>query len=109
MVLVGTIEFRFRRMIMFHMAAEDLNELHEMADKIGINRKWFQCENEKHPHYDICKSKKALALKFGAVEVNDREIVRMHQRVFGFLEGFPIDGDDLKPVDKNEPNQLTLF
>lgn len=91
-VLVGTMEFPFRRMVMFHMACEDLDALHEMADKIGVDRRWFQ-DKPGHPHYDICRSKKVLAMKHGAKEVNDRDIVRMHQRVFNFLPGLPIDGD----------------
>jgi hypothetical protein len=28
------------------------------------------------PHYDICKSKKLLAIKNGAIELHDREILR---------------------------------
>lgn len=79
MVYVGTMEWPFRRMIMFHMATDsDLEELHLMADAIGINRKWFQNkgQDKNYPHYDICKSKKKLALEAGAKEVNDREIIK---------------------------------
>ena len=47
-----------------------------MADILGINRKWFQDKPNK-PHYDICKSKKALAIKHGAKLVDDKEIVMM--------------------------------
>lgn len=84
MVYIGKLEFPYRGMIMSHMASPDLNELHEMADKIGINRKWFQDHKNngksKHPHYDICKSKKQLAIKYGAVEVSDRELIRQCYR-----------------------------
>lgn len=79
MVYVGTIEWPFRRMIMFHMATDGpIEELHQMADKIGIRRAWFQNKggDRPTPHYDICKSKKKLAIKYGAVEVNDRELIR---------------------------------
>lgn len=76
-VYVGTMEWPYRRMIMFHLVADSVEELHEMVDKIGVNRKWFQ--NEKAdglPHYDICKSKKVLAIKHGAIEMSDREILK---------------------------------
>lgn len=81
-VYVGTIEYAFGRMVMFHMASPDLDALHKMADAIGINRKWFQNHQYNnrdmmHPHYDICKSKKVLAIKKGAVEINDRELVKI--------------------------------
>lgn len=74
-VYVGTIEYSYGRMKMFHMATDgDETELHAMADKIGIKRKWFQ-NKPNRPHYDICKSKKALALSLGVCEVNDRELI----------------------------------
>lgn len=83
MVYVGDIEFRYGRMIMFHMVADTLDELNEMADKIGVNRKWIQVS--AHPleitHYDICKSKKRLALAFGAEEMPDRQIVVKFKKV----------------------------
>lgn len=43
-------------MYMCHMLADTITELHTMADRIGIQRKWFQ--NKGIPHYDICQSKK---------------------------------------------------
>lgn len=61
MVLVGTREYRMGRMIMSHMAADNLEELFEMAEKIGV----------------VCKEKKALAIARGAKLVHDREIILM--------------------------------
>jgi len=77
------------------MLADTLNELHEMADNIGIARKWFQ-QHASHPHYDICKSKRTLAIKFGAIEVNRRELVRImrrtkHLKVEALIEPLPCD------------------
>lgn len=76
-VYVGTMEFPFGRMIMFHLIADTVDKLHQMVDKIGVNRKWFQHKREDGlPHYDICKLKKVLAIKHGAIELHDREILR---------------------------------
>lgn len=58
--------------VMCHMIADSDEELHAMADKIGVARKWFQGD-----HYDITKSKRALAVKEGAVEISLRELARM--------------------------------
>lgn len=47
----------------------DVAELHEMADKIGLKRGWFQVSvgvSGRFEHYDISPNKRALALKFGA-------------------------------------------
>ena len=76
MVYVGIRQYKFGRMFLSHMVADTLDELHEMANKIGINKKWFQ-DKENKPHYDICKMKKLLAIKFGAVLVDDREIIKI--------------------------------
>ena len=50
-----------------HLTADTLTELHEMADKIGLKRSWFQ-PHRSYPHYDLTKNKRAQAVKAGAVE-----------------------------------------
>ena len=42
MVYVDDYNAPYGRMTMCHMMADTLEELHAMADKIGIARKWFQ-------------------------------------------------------------------
>lgn len=68
----------FGRMKMCHMLADSLEELHEMADAIGIKRKWFQGD-----HYDISLSKRRLAVDRGAKQVSSREIVEVRRRLRG--------------------------
>jgi hypothetical protein len=59
-----------------HMATDgDLSELHAMADKIGMQRRWFQ-NKPRHPHYDLRPSKRVLAVRYGAIEVSGGELVR---------------------------------
>jgi allophanate hydrolase subunit 1 len=53
------------------MLADSIEELHQMADKIGISRRWFQ--DKKYKHYDICKSKRSLAISYGAIEINRKQ------------------------------------
>jgi hypothetical protein len=59
-------------MLMNHMIADTEEELHEMVDKIKVNRKHYQGD-----HYDICASKRMLALENGAVPITTRELARM--------------------------------
>ena len=80
MVYVGTREYGYRRMIMSHMAADTLDELHKMAISLGISTKYFQ-NKEGKPHYDICKEKKQLAIKLGAKLVNDRELILLWKKI----------------------------
>ena len=70
----------FRKMLMSHMfcdPVENVEELHEMADMIGVSRQWFQWLKKQFPHYGICQSKKALAIKYGAVETTRQEMVKI--------------------------------
>ena len=78
MVYVGIREYPYGRMVMSHMAADSVDELHLMAAKIGVDRKHFQ--NKKgRPHYDVCKKMKAIAISFGANEVDDRRIIEVYR------------------------------
>ena len=74
-VYVDTAKNKYGYMKMCHMVSDSLTELHAMADKIGIKRKWFQ--NKGTPHYDICQEKRKLAIKFGAIEANRCKIVEL--------------------------------
>jgi hypothetical protein len=63
-VYVDDMRANFGRMIMCHMIADTEAELHAMADRIGVARKWYQGD-----HYDIALSKRAKAVEFGAREI----------------------------------------
>lgn len=69
MVYVDDMRAPYGRMIMCHMIADSEDELHVMAERIGVARKWYQGD-----HYDICMAKRALAVTYGAKEVSRREL-----------------------------------
>ena len=81
-----------RKYIMCHMIADTEAELHAMADKIGVLRKWYQGD-----HYDITKSKRALAVAAGAVEITMRQLARM---AMNRRRGLPMG----TPAQAEEPN-----
>lgn len=92
-VYVDNMRARYGRMIMCHMLADTDEELHAMADKIGVNRKWWQSPTKTAgSHYDIALSKRKLAVDNGAVEVNMYQLACMNvrRRVTGVL-GAPED------------------
>lgn len=74
-VYVDTLKTEYRGMKMSHMMADTLPELHAMAEAIGLKREWFQPKSS--PHYDLCQSKRALAITKGAIEVSPREMVEL--------------------------------
>lgn len=70
------------RMKMCHMVADSLQELHQMADRIGVARRHFQQPPAARlPHYDICKAKRAAAVQLGALEVSSKRIVEIGRRL----------------------------
>ena len=71
-VYVDNMEAPYRGMIMCHMLADSTEELLDMADRIGVARKWLQGAGSHREHFDICKTKRALAVKAGAVELDRR-------------------------------------
>lgn len=70
----------FRRMVMCHMIADTHEELHAMAAAIGLRRSWFQA-TASTVHYDVCLSRRAVALQLGAVELDRREFVGVIKRL----------------------------
>lgn len=74
-VYVDDMRAPYGRLIMCHMIADTNEELNAMADAIGVARRWHQGD-----HYDICLSKRALAVAAGAVEISMRQAGAMHAR-----------------------------
>lgn len=92
-VYVDDMRARFGRLIMCHMIADTDEELHAMADHIGVARRWWQSpEKTSGSHYDIALSKRSLAVKAGAVEISMRTLamMNMRRRLTGTL-GLPAD------------------
>lgn len=56
-----------------HMIADTLEELHAMADRIGLKREWFQ--ERSFPHYDLIASRRERAIRAGAVPLTMRGFV----------------------------------
>jgi hypothetical protein len=75
-IYIGKREYRYKSWLMCHMVSTNIEELHAIAKAIGLNRKWFQ-DKGRIPHYDVSKAKKLLAIKLGANELNDRDLINI--------------------------------
>lgn len=68
----------------FHMGSchlttdESLDALHAFAAKLGMRRSWFQ-DHLYAPHYDLVPSRRTLAVRLGAVEVDAVQQARMRR------------------------------
>jgi len=54
-----------------HLMADSLDELHDMAARLGLKRRWFQ-DDPRLPHYDLTTRRRAAAVHLGAREVGRR-------------------------------------
>jgi hypothetical protein len=88
-----------RPMVCCHMLADTIGELHEMADRLGLKRSWFQSGST--PHYDLSRSKRKEAIEKGAIEITRRQIVEI---IRAYREGRPVDSNRM-PGE----GQLDLF
>ena len=79
-VYVDSMNEAYGRMKMCHMMADTTAELLEMADRIGVDRKWIQYPGTHREHFDICMSKKKLAIESGAIESSTMELGRLIRR-----------------------------
>lgn len=76
-VYVDDMKAAFGRMKMCHMIADSSEELLQMADRIGVQRKWLQHAGTHREHFDIAMSKRRLAVNAGAVEVTRLQLGRI--------------------------------
>lgn len=77
MVYVDDMRAPFGRLILCHMLADSDEELLAMAKRLDLMRKWHQYPGTYRSHFDICLSKRALAIKAGAKEITWREASAM--------------------------------
>ncbi len=77
MVYVDNFKAKYRRMLMSHMIADTQTELYEMVDKIGVQRKWIQDYGTAREHFDICQTKRKLAVEYGAKKITMKELVKI--------------------------------
>lgn len=80
-VYVDDMKAPYRRYLMSHLIADSDEELHQMADTIGVQRKWWQSPDKTSgSHYDICQAKRDLAIQAGAVPITLRQCAAMNFR-----------------------------
>lgn len=53
-----------------HMIADTRDELHALAERIGLKRSWFQGD-----HYDLVPTKRLAAVRAGAISLETREFI----------------------------------
>lgn len=76
-VYVDDMRAKYGRLVMCHMLADTEAELLQMADAIGVARKWHQFPGTAKSHFDVCLAKRAAAIEQGAQPITMREAGRL--------------------------------
>jgi Protein of unknown function (DUF4031) len=81
-VYVDRVQLGYGRMVMCHMIGDTPDELHAMAARIGLARRWFQAPPKaSFWHYDISKGKRAEAIAAGAIDCDRNTFVGHLRRI----------------------------
>lgn len=120
-VYIDSMNLNYRGMVMCHMLADTHHELVAMAKVIGMRPAWIQNPGTVREHFDVTdgrfvrdpatgkliidptKSRKRVALKNGAIEVNRRGIYEVMMRMKDDFEAY------MRPPVKGHEGQLDMF
>jgi hypothetical protein len=84
-----------------HLVADDEDELHDFAARLGMRREWYQHKPSRphQAHYDLPERRRPDALALGAVPVSWRDLGRMLRRRRGTagVDAGPVDALDAFP------------
>lgn len=73
-VYVDSEFIQFGRMKMCHMVADTEEELESMALKLGLKLSWWQYKGTYKSHFDVSKSVREKAIRFGATVIDRAEL-----------------------------------
>ena len=55
--------------------ADSIDELETFARTMGLHPAWYQ--SKSYPHYDLTGRRRIQAVKLGAIEITDKELVKL--------------------------------
>lgn len=78
-VYIDAAMIPYGRMLMSHMVADGIQELHDAAVAVGMRATWYQPLS--FPHFDVNASRRREAIARGAIVVDRRGIVEIKRRL----------------------------
>lgn len=79
MIYVDEAIYPFRNRMWCHLFTDgDVERLHLFAQAIGLKRAWFQ-DRPGFPHYDLSPSRRMMAVRNGAQQVTEKQMVAIVQ------------------------------
>lgn len=79
-VYVDSEGIRWRGKEWCHLVADSMEELHDFAAQLGLQRGWFQ-DKGRYPHYDVTMRVRDRALLMGAIDADRATLIACCKRV----------------------------
>lgn len=84
-VYVDNVRIAWRGRHWCHLVADNLDELHVFAKKLGLKREWFQ-DSASYPHYDVTIESREKAIFLGAMKGSRVQIIGCAKKLKKQLE-----------------------
>ncbi len=79
-VYVGSERIKQKDYLLSFMVADTIEELHEMAEKVGASSVWFQQSGLGIPHYKLAQTLCKHAISCGATRVDSAGMAEVVER-----------------------------
>lgn len=79
-IYVDFVKIEYRGHQWCHMLADTLQELHEFAELIGVDKRLFH-RDASYPHYDITVEMRETALENGAIKADRKKIIESAKKL----------------------------
>lgn len=73
-----------------HMLADNEEELHTFAERLGMRREWFDRRGGVGFHYNLTPAKRERAIRMGARQIDRREVAHLLSLHRDDLAGFRV-------------------
>lgn len=98
-VYVDNAKVKWRGKQWCHLVADTIEELHEFAYQLGLQRHWFQ-HAASYPHYDVTVEVREIALSIGAIQGDRISVISCARKMKAQLH---------RKIAPRKAEQLSLF
>lgn len=79
-IYVDFVKIKFKGHQWCHMLADNLQELHDFAELIGVDKRLFH-RDASYPHYDITVQMRETAIYHGAIAADRKKIIECAKKL----------------------------
>lgn len=79
-IYVDFMQIEFKDYKWCHMLADTLQELHDFAALIEVDKRLFH-RNASYPHYDVTVQMREIAIEYGAIPAGRKKIIECAKKL----------------------------